>query len=87
MAWLATSQFLLPLRSHIAFQVGNSQITILMALISAAVLGFVVLNFPFGKIFLGDSGAYVLGHLLVWSAILLINHEQAISPFAILLIL
>ena len=72
--------------SYIAFQVGNYQITILMALISAAVFGFVVLNFPFGKIFLGDSGAYVLGHLLVWSAILLINHEQAISPFAILLI-
>ena len=40
--------------SYIAFQVGNDQITIFLALISAAVLGFLVLNFPFGKIFLGD---------------------------------
>jgi UDP-GlcNAc:undecaprenyl-phosphate/decaprenyl-phosphate GlcNAc-1-phosphate transferase len=27
-------------------------------------LGFLVLNFPFGKIFLGDSGAYLLGFLI-----------------------
>ena len=44
------------------------------------------LNFPFGKIFLGDGGAYALGHLLVWSAIILINQSPEISPFSILLI-
>ena len=49
-------------------------------------LGFFTLNFPFGKIFLGDGGAYALGHLLVWCAILLINPALEISPFAILLI-
>lgn len=72
--------------SVIAFKVGNSQFTIFFALLSAAVLGFMVLNFPFGKIFLGDGGAYALGHLLVWSAILLINQAAEISAFAILLI-
>ena len=45
-----------------------------------------VLNFPFGKIFLGDSGAYTLGHLLVWSAILLISNASNVSSFAILLV-
>ena len=44
------------------------------------------LNFPFGKIFLGDGGAYALGHLLVWSAILLLNQAKEINAFAILLI-
>ena len=48
----------------------------------AAVLGFMVLNFPMGKIFLGDGGAYALGHLLVWSAIILINSETKISAFS-----
>ena len=52
----------------------------------AAVLGFMVLNFPLGKIFLGDGGAYALGHLLVWSAIILINYASDVSAFAILLI-
>ena len=43
-------------------------------------------EFPFGKIFLGDAGAYALGHLLVWSAILIVNQSTEISPFAVLLI-
>ena len=72
--------------SIIAFQVSNVQFTIFFVLLSAAVLGFLVLNFPLGKIFLGDGGAYALGHLLVWSAILLLNRTSEISPFAILLI-
>ena len=38
------------------------------------------------KFFLGDGGAYFLGHLLVWSSIFLINHDPSISSFAILLI-
>ena len=33
------------------------------------------LNFPMGKIFLGDGGAYALGHLLVWSSIILITMQ------------
>ena len=72
--------------SIIAFEVGNSQITIFLNLVIAAVLGFMILNFPFGKIFLGDAGAYVLGHLLVWTSILLIKYQPSVSPFAILLV-
>ena len=43
-------------------------------------------NFPFGKIFLGDGGAYTLGHLLVWASILLVNQAPEVSAFSILLI-
>ena len=39
-------------RSIVAFHVGNLQFTIFLALLSAAILGFMTLNFPFGKIFL-----------------------------------
>ena len=35
---------------------------------------------------MGDAGAYTLGHLLVWIAIILVNQNALISPFAILLI-
>ena len=72
--------------SIIAFYAGNTQILIFLVLIVAAVLGFMVLNFPTGKIFLGDGGAYALGHLLVWSAIILINDATDVSAFAILLV-
>lgn len=72
--------------SVISFQVGNLHLAIFLALLIAPVLAFLSLNFPFGKIFLGDGGAYLLGHLLVWSAILLINYATEISRFSILLI-
>ena len=72
--------------SIIAFQAGNAQVSIFLVLVVAAVLGFMVLNFPMGKIFLGDGGAYALGHLLVWSAIILMNGDAEVSSFAILLI-
>ena len=72
--------------STIAFQAGNTQISIFLVLLVASVLGFMVLNFPVGKIFLGDGGAYAMGHLLVWSAITLNNSAKEISAFAILLV-
>ena len=72
--------------SIIAFHAGNTQSSIFIILIAASVLGFMVLNFPLGKIFLGDGGAYAIGHLLVWSAIILVNRATEVSPFAILLV-
>ena len=71
--------------SFISFEVLNIQITILLFCFRYCFGFYVILNFPWEN-FYGDGGAYVLGHLLVWCAILLINHEPEISPFAILLI-
>ena len=72
--------------SIIGLKAGDTQISTFLVLVIAAVLGFFVLNFPLAKIFLGDGGAYVLGHLLVWSAIILINSVTEVSAFAILLV-
>ena len=72
--------------SIIAFQAGNAQVSTFLVLVVASVLGFMVLNFPLGKIFLGDGGAYALGHLLVWSVIILISDATEVSAFAILLV-
>ena len=72
--------------SIIAFQVGNTQISIFLLLIVSSVLGFMILNFPMGRIFLGDGGAYATGHLLVWSAIILSNGTSEVSAFSILLV-
>ena len=72
--------------SIIAFESGDTQVSTFLVLVVAAVLGFMVLNFPMGKIFLGDGGAYALGHLLVWSAIILIHGALEVSAFAIFLV-
>ena len=39
--------------SIIAFQAGNTQVSIFLILVVASVLGFMVLNFPLGRIFFG----------------------------------
>ena len=71
--------------SIIAFKAGNIQIAIFLVLLSAAISGFMVLNFPLEKIF-WETVAHALGHLLVWSTIILFNNTQEISSFSILLI-
>ena len=55
-------------------------------LITIVTFGFFSLNYPFGKLFLGDGGAYLLGFCLVWGGITLANQVAGLSAFAVLLI-
>lgn len=70
----------------VAVSVGDYQISYILLLIIGALLGLLVFNYPFGKLFLGDAGAYCTGHILVWIAILLLNRHPEIAPFSMLLI-
>ena len=56
------------------------------SLITIVTFGFFLLNYPFGKLFLGDGGAYLLGFCLVWGGITLANQVAGLSAFAVLLI-
>lgn len=47
----------------------------------AAILGFFVWNFPKGKIFLGDGGAYFSGFIMAFISIILVNRNIDISPW------
>lgn len=70
----------------IAGQVGDALVMSAALLAAASVLGFLVWNFPFGRIFLGDSGAYMLGFLLAELAILLVFRNPQVSPWCALLV-
>ena len=48
-------------------------------------LGVLIFNFPFGKIFIGDAGAYSFGYVLAWSAILMIYRNPEVSAWSVLL--
>lgn len=52
----------------------------------AVIIGFLVWNLPFGKIFLGDGGAYFLGILVAGIAVIVPERNSELSPFASLLI-
>ena len=69
----------------LAFLAGDIAIASICSILAASLVGILIFNFPLGKIFLGDAGAYSVGHILVWIAILLLNRNSDIAPFAILL--
>lgn len=50
-----------------------------------ATLGFMLLNYPFGRIFLGDGGAYLGGFWLAECAVLLLIRNPEVSTWAPLL--
>ena len=51
----------------------------------AGLVGFMLLNYPFGKIFLGDGGAYLAGFWLAECAVLLLVRNPEVSTWTVLL--
>lgn len=70
----------------IARQVGDIPLAFSCLIIAGAVLGFLLVNWPLGKLFLGDGGAYFLGFALAWIAILLPDRNPSVSPWTSLLV-
>lgn len=70
----------------IAYQVGDVHLATVCLILAACVWGFFWINWPFGKMFLGDGGAYFVGFALAWVAVLLIERNHSVSAFAALLI-
>jgi UDP-N-acetylmuramyl pentapeptide phosphotransferase/UDP-N-acetylglucosamine-1-phosphate transferase len=63
---------------------GDAVLAALCWAMATAVAGFFLVNWPWGKLFLGDGGAYFTGFALAWVAILLMHRHPEISPFAVL---
>jgi UDP-N-acetylmuramyl pentapeptide phosphotransferase/UDP-N-acetylglucosamine-1-phosphate transferase len=70
----------------IAWSVGDETLASLAIILAACVWGFFWVNWPFGKLFLGDGGSYFVGFALAWVAVLLIERNPSVSPFAALLV-
>ena len=65
---------------------GDVDLVYVSLILASAVLGFGCLNWPMGKIFLGDGGAYFLGFAVAWVAVLLLNRHAEVSAWAPLLV-
>jgi UDP-GlcNAc:undecaprenyl-phosphate/decaprenyl-phosphate GlcNAc-1-phosphate transferase len=59
----------------------NNNISYILLCISLFVLVFIKFNFPKAQVFLGDSGAYLIGSLIAISVIQTSNLNPSISPF------
>ena len=71
----------------VAVQVNDNLILMLTVSMTGAILGFLAWNWPKGKIFMGDGGAYLIGFTLAELSVLLIYRNPSISPWFPLLLL
>ncbi len=69
-----------------AWQVGDTQLATVALVLASCVWGFFWVNWPLGKIFLGDGGSYFIGFALAWTAVMLIERNPGVSAFAGLLV-
>ena len=70
----------------IALQVSDPALATCSFVLAVCALGFGAVNWPLGKIFLGDGGAYLLGFLLGWLAVLLPMRHTELSAWTTLLV-
>ena len=71
----------------VAGQVGDPVVLTASLAMLGALLGFLLWNYPAGKIFMGDGGAYLLGFWLGELAVLLVVRNPDVSPWFPLMLL
>jgi UDP-GlcNAc:undecaprenyl-phosphate/decaprenyl-phosphate GlcNAc-1-phosphate transferase len=65
----------------VAAQVGDMFILTAALSMAGALLGFLAWNYPKGRIFLGDGGAYFLGFWLAELSVLLVARHPSVTPW------
>ncbi len=67
--------------STVSFIIQDTSLLFISLVLASAVTAFLIYNFPNGKIFLGDGGAYFLGFMITTLGILMVQrHPGEISP-------
>lgn len=72
--------------SLMATALGDVDLARTSLILAGAVLGFGLVNWPLGKIFLGDGGAYFVGFALAWQAVLMLARHTEVSAWAPMLV-
>ena len=70
----------------LALLAGDTPLAAVSLAAAAAVVGFWLINYPWGKLFMGDGGAYFTGFVLAWLAVLLPMRNPDTSPWASLMV-
>ncbi len=68
----------------LGWQVGDNMVAVLGLLGAGTALGFLLVNFPRGKLFLGDGGAYFLGFWVAETAVLLLARNPTVNAWQVL---
>lgn len=70
----------------VALKFGDAHLASACFILTMCALGFGLVNWPMGKLFLGDGGAYLLGFQLAWLSVLLPFRNAEVSSWSPLVI-
>jgi UDP-N-acetylmuramyl pentapeptide phosphotransferase/UDP-N-acetylglucosamine-1-phosphate transferase len=68
----------------VAWQIGDGFVAILSVLCVGAAIGFLLINYPTGRLFLGDGGAYFCGFWVSEIAVLLLVRNTSVNAWQVL---
>ncbi|MEC9493308.1 glycosyltransferase family 4 protein [Flexistipes sp.] len=71
---------------YVAFELHDVLVLGMCFIMIGSIGGFFIWNYPFGKIFLGDGGAYFIGFVIAVLSILLVNRNSEVSSWFPLLV-
>ena len=72
--------------SFMCLALGDRNLAIACLILAAPVIGFGLVNWPLGKLFLGDGGAYFGGFAVAWVAVLILARHPEVSAWAPMLV-
>ncbi len=67
--------------AFVCWRLGDAVLVDVCIVLALSVAGFLVLNFPHGRVFMGDGGAYFEGFALVQVWLLLLSRHPEVSPW------
>jgi UDP-GlcNAc:undecaprenyl-phosphate/decaprenyl-phosphate GlcNAc-1-phosphate transferase len=73
--------------AQVATLAGQGDVALYALIVTAATFGFLALNWPVARVFLGDAGAYGLGQLIVWLLVVLAWRSEDVAIPALMLIM
>ncbi|ADR19054.1 glycosyltransferase family 4 protein [Calditerrivibrio nitroreducens] len=67
--------------AYVGFKVNDQFVYTVSFIMIGGIAGFFIWNYPFGKIFLGDGGAYFIGFTIAVLSVMLVKNHPQISPW------
>ena len=65
----------------VAWIVDDKFVLVASCVLAGSIAGFLAVNFPSGRLFLGDGGAYLIGLVLAVLSVILVQRNSEVSPW------
>lgn len=73
---------------YVGYKIHDPLVVKTSLIMIGGIIGFFIWNYPFGKIFLGDGGAYLIGFVIGELSVYLVKNHRAVSAwFPLLLVI